>query len=207
MLVVTFFGLLNPFHCIHFLLLFPFFFFPLLRRCPFSLTGMFGNSIIRKLKIIYWKQQFHRRCPSLALVTLGSDSRLLSEEPGWFKAVWSCSFSLTPQIHWNEKENFPQIFKRFVLFPINVVILEQFCSARPHKQAIFVVCLCFNALSLDYVTAFISVFITLAPRGYLEKWKVGNGHCLCEQPAFACAWSHIAEKWPLSPSSANSKIF
>lgn len=71
----------------------------------------------------------------------------------------------------------------------------------------FCCCLCFNALSLDYVTVFISVFIILAPRGYLEEWKAGNGHCLCEQPAFACAWSHITEKWPLSPSSANSKIF
>lgn len=31
----------------------------------------------------------------MALVTLGSDSRLLSEGPRCFKAVWSCSFSLT----------------------------------------------------------------------------------------------------------------
>lgn len=71
----------------------PFIFF--LRRNLFSLTGMFGNSIIRNLKIIHRKQQFHRRYLSLSLATLGSDSHLLSEEASWFKTVLSYSFLLT----------------------------------------------------------------------------------------------------------------
>lgn len=40
------------------------FFLLLLRRDPLSLTGMIGNCIIRKLKTMYQKHQFHRRRPN-----------------------------------------------------------------------------------------------------------------------------------------------
>lgn len=72
-----------------------FFFFPHLRRDPFSLPGMFGNCIIRKLKIMYGKQQFHRRCPSLA--TLGCESHLLHWEPSWLKTAVSIGHCLSEQ--------------------------------------------------------------------------------------------------------------
>ena len=80
---------LSLFTCCH-----SFYFF--LRRNLFSLTGMFGNSIIRNLKIIHRKQQFHRRYLSLSLATLGSDSHLLSEETSWFKTVLSYSLLTGP---------------------------------------------------------------------------------------------------------------
>lgn len=56
---------------------------------------MFGNCIIRKLKILYGKQQFHRRCPSLA--TLGSESHLLHWELSWVRTAVSIGHCLSEQ--------------------------------------------------------------------------------------------------------------